>query len=131
MTNLKKKSILLVEDEPVVLNFLHHMLAREGYFVLVASDGLEGLEVSRSFPHPIDMLISDVQMPRMNGLELAKHVSQERPETRIVLISGHMDEQLPNIAKPPDFLRKPFVPKELLAKIREVLERPIDGVERI
>ncbi len=127
----KKETILLVEDEPVVLNLLHHMLSREGYLVLTAADGVAGLDVSRSYPHPIDMLLSDVQMPRMNGIQLAQHIASERPETRTVLISGHMEEQLRDLARPTDFLRKPFVPKELLAKIREVLDRPVDGIEKI
>ena len=107
------------------------MLSREGYTVLTAADGVAGLEVSRSYPHPIDMLLSDVQMPRMNGIQLAQHIAKERPETRTVLISGHMEEQLRSLARPTDFLRKPFVPKELLAKIREVLDRPVDGIENI
>src|SRR5262245_44575131 len=80
--------ILLAEDEGVVRNLVRLMLSKEGYAVLTANDGQEALEICAKFADPIHLLLTDVNMPRMNGMELAERVREHRPETKIVIMSG-------------------------------------------
>jgi two-component system, cell cycle sensor histidine kinase and response regulator CckA len=110
--------VLVADDEPSVRMLLQEILETEGYTVLPANDGIEALSLSRAFHGRIDLLITDLQMPGMSGVELARQVSHERPELRVILISSSkpvpFDERFP-------FLSKPFRMKELIAKVREVL----------
>ena len=62
------------------------MLQQEGYFVLQAADGHEGLELSRKYDKKIDMLVTDVEMPRMNGMDLCGHLLEERPGIKVLII---------------------------------------------
>ncbi len=80
--------ILLAEDDPVVRNLVRTMLAKEGYAVLTANDGAEALEVCAEFSDPIHLLLTDVKMPRMDGLELASLVRGQRPDTKVIVMSG-------------------------------------------
>jgi CheY-like chemotaxis protein len=108
--------ILLVDDEPVMLNVLRIILERLGYFILTAGDGEEALHLSRSFPGTIHLLLSDIRMPRMNGLQLRKKVLEERPDTKVLLMSAYVEEPQRQA-----FLRKPFTPDVLRAAVRQVL----------
>jgi CheY-like chemotaxis protein len=123
--------ILLADDDPLVLNLVRNVLAREGYFVLVAADGQSALQLSRDFQNTIHLLLSDIEMPRMKGLELAWHIGQERPATKVLLMSGYMEDQIRVLNKPPDFLRKPFVPQELLASVQRILAEPYEGIQQL
>src|SRR5215831_7789923 len=76
---LKQTVILLAEDEAVVRNLVRLMLEKEGYALLTANDGQEALEISEKFADPIHLLLTEVQMPQMNGLELAERVREQRP----------------------------------------------------
>src|SRR4051812_30432113 len=71
--------ILLVDDEPLIRNIARIALEAEGYFMLVATDGEEGLLLSRTFSGIIHLLLSDVKMPKIDGLQLAQKLSEERP----------------------------------------------------
>jgi|SRR6266487_4276405 len=109
--------ILIAEDDQSVRNLIHLTIDGDGYRVLIASDGTEALDLSRSYEGRIDILISDIRMPRLNGVELAIQLSSERPGIKTLLISGY-----PGIDVPTEFplLSKPFSPAALRQAIREL-----------
>jgi two-component system cell cycle sensor histidine kinase/response regulator CckA len=113
--------VLIAEDEVLIRNIVRTALEQEGYFVLAACDGEEALAISRAYAGLIHMLLSDIKMPRMDGLELRKQILSERPGIKILLMSGLTD---PQIEKTP-LLRKPFVPSLLLDATRRLIERPV------
>jgi PAS domain S-box-containing protein len=115
--------ILVVEDEAPVRSLVSRVLAREGYSVLQAASGEEALQRIRDFDGPIDLVLTDVVMPGMDGRELATAVATRRPDARIVLMSGYSDE-LPRIEIDAGNIRildKPFTPAELTRAVDEVL----------
>jgi DNA-binding response OmpR family regulator len=113
--------ILIAEDEVMVRNLVRHLLTAEGHEILAAADGYEALELSRKYEGTIDLLITDVKMPRMDGLALIEKVLQERPNMRILVMSGHPPEELRGREAGFSFLRKPFPPGVFREKVREVL----------
>ena len=118
--------ILLVEDEKVVRHLARRILERNGYVVEEAADGPSALRVLGDATRPIQLVVTDAVMPHMSGFELVDRVSDRWPETRVLLVSGHLDHpSLRSPEVPPDvpFLRKPFTPSELCASVREVLDR--------
>jgi CheY-like chemotaxis protein len=117
-------TILIAEDEPVVRNVIRSIIQREGYSFLVAADGAEAMTLSRAYPGDIHLLLTDVKMPKMNGLELAELIVKERSSIRVLVMSGETSSEIrqANIKLP--FLRKPFTPKPLLKELEEVLHGP-------
>ena len=109
--------ILLVDDEPLIRRLTARALAEADYDVLEAADGDEALEVLRSGA-PVDVVISDVMMPRMSGLELAAHVKSEFPDLRMILVSGYESGR----HAPFPLLPKPFHLPDLIAMITRALE---------
>ena len=96
-------------------------MGQSGDLLRRASDGHEALEISRKYPDPIDLLITDQQMPRMNGMTLCAHLLEERPEIKILVMSGtDMGEILSQNVNLP-FLPKPFDGEVLKRKVRAVL----------
>jgi CheY-like chemotaxis protein len=87
--------------------------------VLVASNGLEALQIAENYKDPIDLLITDVVMPKMGGCELANQLLQLRPETRTIFMSGYADGRVDLSSC---CVQKPFSMNTLLSKIREALE---------
>ena len=118
-----KRVILLAEDEKPVRRLLQTILTKAGHDVIVAADGQEALELSRAYSGSIDLVVSDIVMPRMTGRVLAQIIREERPATRILLMSGHTSGVLHEFATSRNFIRKPFIPKNLLDKITELLDR--------
>jgi signal transduction histidine kinase/CheY-like chemotaxis protein len=119
------ETVLLVEDEAPVRRIVEEMLTRNGYRVLAAADGLAALEVSRAHDGPIDLVITDVVMPRMNADELIAQLDAERPGIPILFISGYVDDVISRYGVETwsrRLLGKPFVEAELLEKIREILD---------
>jgi len=117
--------VLLVEDEPELRSALLRVLAGNGYRVLEAADPEVALRVADEHDGPIDLLLTDVVMPIMNGVDLAEAVCSQRPETRVILMSGYMDlrETLTGSLPPGvDFLAKPFESEDLARKARAVLD---------
>ncbi|MBI4557548.1 MAG: PAS domain S-box protein [Candidatus Hydrogenedentes bacterium] len=119
------KTILLVEDEESVRRLAQRILEQQGYRVLVARTGEEALRASQAYDEPIDLLFTDVVMPKMNGKELAERVKQSRPTLRVMFASGYSDDAIinhgllePGIA----LLQKPYSSEGLLRKVREVFE---------
>jgi CheY-like chemotaxis protein len=116
--------ILVAEDEVMVRNIVRHLLQAEGHEVLAAADGEEALELARQYDGTIDLLITDVKMPRMDGLALVQKLLETRPNIRILVMSGQASGELRgrNVSLP--FLRKPFVPGAFREKVRQVLNSP-------
>jgi two-component system cell cycle sensor histidine kinase/response regulator CckA len=121
---LGRKVVLLVEDEPIVRNVILLTLQRNLYAVLVAVDGQEALELSRAFEEEIDLLVTDMEMPRMSGDKLSELIVAERPSTRILQISGKFEDWFAHRNISLAFLHKPFLPSALIDKIHEVLDAP-------
>ncbi len=118
------ETILLVEDETGVRELASEFLATAGYTVLVAADGAEALELASKHSRPINLLLTDMVMPRMGGLDLAEQLSKARPDIRTVFMTGYAEFPVKNDdAFPIDacVLQKPFSRLTLLVKIREVL----------
>jgi len=117
--------ILVVDDEPGIRALVQKILTRHGYEVVEAANGEEGLAVIRGRPGAIDLVITDVMMPRMGGPELVERLRGQGIELKVLYLSGYTDD--PNIyaAKfPPGtaFLPKPFTLAALVDKVREVLK---------
>jgi DNA-binding response OmpR family regulator len=108
--------ILIVDDEPVIRNIVRVALEEEGYFILTAADGEEALLLSRTFPGAIHLLLTDVQMPKLNGLQLRERLREERPATRVLLMSGRV-----GMAAEQAFLAKPFSRDVLKERVRRML----------
>ena len=119
-SNPGKAVILVVDDEPIVLNVVRLMLERDGYFVLAAGDGEEALLVARQYAGTINLLLADILMPRLDGYGLRKQILLERPAIRILMMSGQV--QVPTGGN--SFLRKPFDCAMLKKAVQEVLSAP-------
>ena len=119
------ETVLVVEDEDGVRKMVHTALERSGYQVLVASSGPEALGIAAAHEGPIDLLITDMIMPRMNGGELAKRFEELRPTMALLFISGYAGNTLQstgNLESQAAFLQKPFAPAALLSRVRELLD---------
>ena len=121
-----KETILLVEDEPMIRAMCKRVLYDSGYKVLEAANGEEALRLAQNHAAGmIDLLLTDVVMPQMGGIELARCLGEARPEIKILLTSGYTDEAPILAWSPKDkipFLQKPFLPSALLSQVREVLD---------
>jgi DNA-binding response OmpR family regulator len=119
--------ILVADDEVMIRNLVTLLLQGHGYVVLSASDGQEGLELSRKYPGTIDLVITDVEMPRLNGMNLCAHLLEERPGIKVIVMSGADMGQIvsQNINMP--FLPKPFDGEALLARVRATLGAPVQS----
>ena len=118
--------ILLVEDEDMVRNLTRSILSQAGYTVLEARNGREALEAIGAFPGAVDLLLTDVIMPEMGGVELGRRVAALFPGIAVIFVSGYSEDSLGRqgvLEKGINFLRKPFSASDLLSKIREVLEK--------
>ncbi len=119
------ETILLVEDRASVRRLVSTILSREGYDCIAADSGISALEVFRRDPERFDIVLSDVLMPGMGGIELARHVREIRSEIPILFMSGYADsKQLADrqVAGNIELMHKPFTRKEILGKIREALK---------
>jgi two-component system cell cycle sensor histidine kinase/response regulator CckA len=113
--------VLVADDDGAVLSLVAMVLQRDGFRVLRASNGLEALMVYSSYANKIDLVITDFEMPEMNGAELASRIRERDPSARILIMSGYMQSAGTgqNIAYP--VLRKPFRPGELRSAVRGIL----------
>jgi two-component system, cell cycle sensor histidine kinase and response regulator CckA len=119
------ETILLVEDEAALRNLTGQLLRGCGYKVLEAQAGPEALELSRHHKHEIDLLLTDVVMPSMSGRVLADKIAEERPETRVLFMSGYTGQTVGQhgvLAEGSLFLPKPFTREALANKVREALD---------
>lgn len=119
------ETILVVEDEAGIRALVRKILRRQGYVVLEASNGDDALKICAGHKGKIDLLVTDVMMPRMSGRELADRLIALRPELRILYVSGYTDDAMLSSGSFPSgtaFLQKPFTLGSLLGKVREVLD---------
>ena len=114
-------TIILVEDETLVREITARVLGRAGYTVLEAQDGEEALQMVHRHAGHIDLVITDVVMARVGGLELARRVAGERPGLPILLMSGYNAEEMPADDPTIGFLQKPFTPNALLQTVSALL----------
>jgi CheY-like chemotaxis protein len=119
------ETILLVEDEEGVRRLLKHILSKNGYTVIEAASGPEAIAAYRQLRRPIDLLLTDIVMPRMSGRELADRMVELQPGLKVIYMSGYTDVV---VAGPGThgslFLQKPLRPDVLAARVREVLDAP-------
>ena len=115
--------VLLVEDEDVVRSFAVRALKRQGYEVLEAADGLEALEVMQECNGEVDVVVSDVVMPGMDGPTMLKELRRENPDLKIIFVSGYPNEAFQQQLGEETFafLPKPFSLPQLAAKVKEQL----------
>jgi CheY-like chemotaxis protein len=118
-----KETVLVVDDEEMVLTMAEMVLKSRGYRVLTAASGEEALEVIAQTKSLIDLMITDMVMPKMNGRELIEKVRVITPSTRIVC--GTACTRSVVIEKQLDFLTKPFTSQQLLRKVKEALTAQI------
>jgi two-component system, cell cycle sensor histidine kinase and response regulator CckA len=117
-------TILLVEDEEAVRRAIRRTLERYGYSIIEAADGEAGLAAAGRHPGPIDVVVTDLMMPGMNGRAFADRLRVERPDTRVVFMSGYTDETVNQrglVDATHAFLQKPFAGAQLAKTIRDLL----------
>jgi len=120
------ETVLVAEDEAQVRDFVTRVLSAKGYRVLAAGEGIEALRLCREFAEPVDLLITDVVMPRMGGRELASRIEAVKPGVRVLFVSGYTENAISHhgvLDAGLTFLQKPFTTDALLRKVREVLDR--------
>jgi two-component system cell cycle sensor histidine kinase/response regulator CckA len=120
------ETVLLVEDEDLVRQLTREILLRNGYRVLEAADGAEALRVVTQYEGEIDLMVTDVVMPRMSGNELVGHARPLRPGMRVLYVSGYSEEAIARhgqLTEGIELLSKPFTPGVLTAKVRQILDR--------
>jgi signal transduction histidine kinase len=120
------ETLLVVEDEPAVRHLTCNVLQAQGYNVLRANNGKEGLRVARDLKgQPIRLVVTDVIMPLMGGDEMAKSLKETYPDLKILFTSGYTDAAIAHhgVLEPGVmFLSKPFTPATLVRKVREMLD---------
>ena len=122
------ETILIVEDETNVREFAREALQNSGYKILEAKNGLEALEVLKDKAKEIDLIISDVVMPKMGGQELSEEVQKRYPDMKIIMMSGYTDSQIIRTGAEShsvNFIYKPFSIKTISKKVREILDRQV------
>jgi two-component system, cell cycle sensor histidine kinase and response regulator CckA len=125
MTIAGSETILLVEDEAALRLIVSELLQEQGYVVLEAKDGADALRISDKHAGRIDVLMTDVVMPNMSGRELVERISSQRPETKVIFVSGYTDDAVVRhgvLSADVAFLQKPFRLEAVAQKIRAVLD---------
>ena len=120
------ETILVADDETSIRKLVRDSLEPLGYKILEASDGKEALEIFRRGEPQIDMLLTDVIMPKMTGKKLAEILLAEKPGFKVLYMSGYTDDVIANqgvLDEDIEFINKPLVPSLLTKKIREVLAK--------
>jgi len=121
------ENILVVEDEEAVRELVMEGLRRVGYRVLAASNALEAVSLLERHSRPIDLLLTDLMMPGMNGIDLARRLIPSHPGMKVLLMSGYSEEKIGKFVQQEPgaaFLQKPVTPSLLSRKVREVLDTP-------
>lgn len=124
------ETILLVEDDTAVRDLVRNELAKVGYQVLEARNGVEACLTATQQNMHVDLLLTDVVMPGMNGRELAQHLSVIKPNLRVLFISGYLDDMFVNRGMDPQrttFLQKPFTSDVLVRMVRALLDSSTSG----
>jgi len=128
--NSLKETILVVEDAESIRKMVCAMLSGAGYRCMEAADGEEAYHIVAGAPKAIDLILTDVMMPKMGGPELARRVGNIRPELRVVFMSGYSEDPVVrSIERSASlFLPKPFTAAALMDKVRRSLDAPWTGL---
>jgi CheY-like chemotaxis protein len=122
-----RRRVVVADDEPEIRSLMTRCLADAHFDVVEANDGQQALEMIEQAPHPFDLLVTDMKMPGMDGLSLARSVAQRFPALPVLFVSGYLAES-ESVHRSEgtrwDFLAKPFLPKALLDKVESLLEVP-------
>jgi len=123
-------TILLVEDEAALRELMREALVARGYDVLEAPNGNEALALCQSHSGPIDLMITDVVMPKMRGDDLARRVKDLHPEVRVLFTSGYTATSIVESVENASFLQKPYRFRDLAERIRQMLDQPSEQNRR-
>jgi PAS domain S-box-containing protein len=121
----RSETVLLVEDEQPLRQLIHQVLVTMGCTVLEASSGDDAVRIASEKDRDIDIVLTDVIMPHMNGFELARRIGEVRPDIKVLYMSGYSDEMIARHDRTvgqPSFIQKPFKPEDLRAKIQELAD---------
>ncbi len=124
-TSRGNETVLLVEDDDAVRNLVKVALESQGYSLLVAASGEQAMQIARGFHERIDLLITDVVLPELNGKEVARRLHKKQPGMLVLFMSGYTDVSLNQLEDPHTrvhFLAKPFTPAVLNRRVRELLD---------
>ena len=127
------ETILLAEDDEAVRQLVQKTLERCGYRLLIAAGGAEALKLAKAHTGPIQLLITDMVMPKMGGTDLARRVAKLRPEVAVLYMSGYTDASLQHggtLDADMEFMQKPFSPAALKQKVREILDSRANSAEQ-
>src|SRR5262249_42509784 len=119
------ETVLLVEDEILILRVASAALTALGYNVLTATNALDAIELVERLTDPVHLLVTDVVMPKMGGPDLAKHLVALRPGLRVLFSSGYTENAIVDrgvLDERVHFLQKPYTPSTLARRVREVLD---------
>jgi PAS domain S-box-containing protein len=117
------ETILLAEDEAGVRKYTREILKRYGYIILEAHNGVEALDVARKHSAPIHLLLTDIIMPGMGGMELTEKFKAEFPSVPVLFMSGYADQIIRNWDALSAYIQKPFTLTDLLTQVRELLDK--------
>jgi two-component system, cell cycle sensor histidine kinase and response regulator CckA len=116
--------ILVVDDEVLIRNLVTILMQRVGYIVISACDGEEALNLSRKYSGTIDLVITDVDMPHLNGVELCTRLLEERPGIKAIVMSGKDMSEITRMNVNLPFLPKPFDGEALRKRVQAILAAP-------
>ena len=120
MSGFERCVVLVADDEPMVLQLATRALARHGYEVIPATDGMAAYRAAENRDGPIHLALLDVVMPGLDGPELYRRLQDIRPQTKVLFMSGYDREQLRTLPSAP-FLPKPFLPRTLVERVNGIL----------
>ena len=112
------KQVLLAEDDPMIRDLMQRLLHSWGYPVFSARNGREAMEIAEEHKGPIHLLVSDVNMPEMDGPELAEKLKAKRPRLQVILLSGYWHSEIV-LQRGWKFIQKPFQLRELRAAVED------------
>jgi two-component system, cell cycle sensor histidine kinase and response regulator CckA len=130
MPEVGTETLLLVEDEAAVRSSVRRLLEWHGYTVLEARNGMEALRLFQAHADAIDLVLTDVVMPEMGGHELVERLRAQRPDLRVLFMSGYAERAFTSDGSMPSgtgYLEKPFTVENLMRRLREVLDARLQG----
>ena len=125
------ETILMVEDDGEVRHFGRMILKRSGYHILEAANGEEALQIAKKHSGDIHLLLTDVVLPGINGMEVSERLKEVRPLVKALFVSGYTADVIARrgVLNPGvSLLHKPFTPDDLASKVREVLAGPTEAI---
>lgn len=122
----KNRTILIVEDEHLMLRLLEKFFTRNGYRVLSASDGEQAVEIYRHQKPRIDVVLLDMRLPKMTGSEVFRHLKEENTAVKVVMATGFLESEIKtemNLSGVKCFVNKPYELDDLLQVVQSLIER--------